>query len=174
MNEIDLNNLENNEPDDLKEYATEELGLTLRSNAGKETIIAKIREALGADPVDPVDPVTQQEDDAVLADEFEESGEYDPNLKKGIPPLHSRRDIKKFRIEIPEVDGDSGSTDVTVGVQGKTYLLKRGVEITVPEFIIGALNDAIETRHREVEINGQRVNQERRVPSYPFRVIGPA
>ncbi len=47
---------------------------------------------------------------------------------------------KKVKIKIPLTRGESD--DVYVGVNGKTYLIKRGEEVEVPESVVEVLNNS--------------------------------
>jgi len=170
MNEIDLENLENSEQEALLVYAKDELGLTVPSNIGKAKLIVKINQSLGIDPSLPDSSEDETDEDGI--DYIEDEGIYDPNLKKGKAPLHNQKNIKKITINIPESDKWNGSEDVQLIIQGKIFLIKRGVDVPVPYFIVDALKNAVEKKYKEVEIDGVTINQERKVPSYPFSIVG--
>ena len=73
---------------------------------------------------------------------------------------------KMVMLMIHKTEGDTGSIDVPVAVNGKTWLIKRGVEVKVPAFLVEILQNAI----KQVYIQGD-VSKEitmREVPAYPF------
>lgn len=76
---------------------------------------------------------------------------------------------KRTKIMIPSHTGPAGSDDVFVSVNGRDYLIKRDVEVEVPEEVLGALKNAVVTDYVTDE-NG-RITRERQVPRFPFQVV---
>jgi hypothetical protein len=73
------------------------------------------------------------------------------------------RTAKKVRIIIPKTQNEK--SDVYVAVNGTDFLIKRGIEVEVPDFVVNALRDSIETK---MDMDGT-VND---VPCYPFQIVG--
>lgn len=59
-------------------------------------------------------------------------------------------------------DGDKYKDDVTVGVNGKTWLIQRGVPVTVPRYVAKVIQNSLEqdkasaVRQRELEAAFER------------------
>lgn len=51
---------------------------------------------------------------------------------------------KRVWITIPFGSDELGKRDVTVGINGEHYQIKRNVKVAVPGFLLGVLNDATE------------------------------
>lgn len=89
--------------------------------------------------------------------------------RKVIEAKPTKADIasqRKVRLTIHKTDGDTGSDNVPVSVNGKTWLIKRGVEVEVPAFVVEVLRNAV----RDVYDFDERHNEihRREVPAYPF------
>ncbi|RAS14829.1 MULTISPECIES: hypothetical protein [Microvirgula] len=67
-------------------------------------------------------------------------------------------------IHISKERGEAG--DVFVGVNGVSYLIKRGVDVTVPRAVLSVLENAV-----QVEYDPETLDP-REVPSYPYSVKG--
>ena len=76
---------------------------------------------------------------------------------------------KMNTILIHKTEGDTGTDDVQVSVNARVFIIKRGVEVEVPDFVVEALNNAIITKYRFVN-EGEDL-QVRDVHSYPFSVL---
>lgn len=70
---------------------------------------------------------------------------------------------KRVKIRILEAEGESAG-DVLVGVNGVMYQLQRDTELEVPQKVVWALDNALESRFTQVD--GEV--QERKVLSYPY------
>ena len=73
---------------------------------------------------------------------------------------------KKVRLMIHKTEGDTGSIDVPVSVNGKTWLIKRGMDVIVPAFLVEVLEHAVKDIYVQDEITKTMVKRE--VPAYPF------
>lgn len=72
----------------------------------------------------------------------------------------------KVSLLIHKTEGDTGSTHVPVSVNGKTWLIRRGEDVTVPRFIVEVLKNAIKDIYVQDDVTKQIVKRE--VPAYPF------
>ena len=72
----------------------------------------------------------------------------------------------KVKLMIHKTEGDTGSIDVPVSVNGKTWLIKRGMEVIVPAFLVEVLEHAVKDIYVQDEITKTMVKRE--VPAYPF------
>lgn len=175
---IQLDKLDEYDPQILLTYAREELGLPAKDNMRKKTLIKMIMEAHGMKPEPEVTapapapaagPAADEEDSD---DEYNDPGVYNPKLKAGLPPIHANRKVPRIRILVASDKGPGGSDDVIVQVQGVVYQIKRGQEVEVPAFVVEALRNAVEEQYEEREDDsGNKYMVSRRVPSYPFQVL---
>ena len=78
---------------------------------------------------------------------------------------------KRVRILIPAGRSKHEQCPVAVGVNGRAYLIERGVEVDVPESVLHVLNLAVE---QAPVMDGERVVGFRSVPRYPVQVLGHA
>jgi hypothetical protein len=79
---------------------------------------------------------------------------------------------KMVTIEIPAVEGDTGSQPVFVGLNGRSYLIKRGYEVTVPYGVYQILKNAKEKRYKTViDAHGKRNLESKVVQAYPVQVV---
>lgn len=76
---------------------------------------------------------------------------------------------KKVKLMIHKTEGDTGSIDVPVSVNGKTWLIKRGMEVIVPAFLVEILEHAIKDIYIQDEVTKSIVKRE--VPAYPFSAM---
>jgi hypothetical protein len=76
---------------------------------------------------------------------------------------------KKVRLMIHKTEGDTGSIDVPVSVNGKTWLIRRGIEVIVPAFLVEVLENAIKDIYVQDEVTKDIVKRE--VPAYPFSAM---
>lgn len=74
------------------------------------------------------------------------------------------KSAKKVKIMIPKTKDET--SDVFVGVNGTGFLIKRGVVAEVPDFVVEALNNAIESKF------DPDTGAYHDVPSYPVSVVG--
>jgi hypothetical protein len=164
MNEIaiTLDNIEQHNDEALQTFAREELGLTINANFKRDTVIRKIREAMGG------------ADSATTADTGDRG--VSETAKNIDAALEEHADAKRILIKIPKEKGPMGTDDVQVRVNGKQYLIKRDVEVAVPPSVLEALRNAIETQYNEDEdpVTGKRVQIAIDTPSYPVHILGAA
>jgi hypothetical protein len=77
-----------------------------------------------------------------------------------------------MRLMIHKTEGDTGSIDVPVSVNGKTWLIKRGHEVIVPRYVVDVLKNAVRDIYVPVDTRDATKGQERReVPAYPFTAM---
>jgi hypothetical protein len=76
---------------------------------------------------------------------------------------------QKVKLMIHKTEGDTGSIDVPVSVNGKTWLIKRGMEVIVPAFLVEVLEHAVKDIYVQDEITKTIVKRE--VPAYPFSAM---
>ena len=74
---------------------------------------------------------------------------------------------QKVRLMIHKTEGDTGSIQVPVSVNGKTWLIQRGHTVEVPLSVAEVLKNAV----KEVfEYNGKEVVR-KEVHAYPFSIV---
>ncbi len=78
---------------------------------------------------------------------------------------------KNYLLQIFEQDGIGGTDDVVIGVNGFTWRIKRNTEVTVPQCVISALANCVETRFEPVEKGGGVVERQVRRFSYSAHPI---
>jgi hypothetical protein len=71
------------------------------------------------------------------------------------------------------IDEEEGKPNYeVVGVNGKVYQIQRGIEVAVPEEVIGVLNNAVASRLVQVKLPDGRVDRQlRKYQSIPFRIV---
>lgn len=74
------------------------------------------------------------------------------------------KSAKKVKIMIPKTKDET--SDVFVGVNGVGFLIKRGVAVDVPDFVVDALNNAVESK---LDPDTGTYSD---VPSYPVSILG--
>lgn len=131
-------NIEEATDDQRLTFARQFLNLDIASDANDATVRAAIATANGNSPLifvqtneDPADPETA----SAVEQEPEDSGPVAGTLGQGDP---------RATIIIPVIDtqDDSGSRDITVGVNGRAWQLMRGVPLSVPWRVVEALQNA--------------------------------
>jgi hypothetical protein len=81
------------------------------------------------------------------------------------------RKQKKYRLMVNEQEGELGY--LVVGVNGKVYQITRGVEVVVPEEVIGVLKNAITDKIiREPQQDGTIKREVRKVSYISYSVLG--
>lgn len=118
-----------------RSFATDFLNLDVPADAGEEAIDALIAQAQpGATMIFVQDAEPSQADAPAISDESE-TGRMVGTLGKTDP---------RYTILIPVVDSDddTGAADVVVGVNGRAWQIKRGVEVSVPARVFFALENA--------------------------------
>jgi len=73
---------------------------------------------------------------------------------------------RKVMLMIHKTEGDTGSIDVPVSINGKTWLIKRGVEVEVPAYVVEVLQNAVKDVYVQDDVTKSIVKRE--VPAYPF------
>lgn len=126
-------NLYNLSLDQLKEQARI-LGIVIKGNPGAETLRARIKQAIEIEP-----PADQRE------------------TRQESP------DRKKDWVTIVIAEDETDQQPAFVGVNGKSYRIRRGEPVAVPPPVVEVLKNAIQV---VVKADGTR----KRVPTYPFRV----
>lgn len=76
---------------------------------------------------------------------------------------------KRIRIIISSGSGEAEGSDVTVGVNGVHYQIKRDVEVEVPEAVVHVLRNA--TMDMPVTDEHGTVIRTKKVPRFPFQVL---
>jgi hypothetical protein len=137
-------NLQNASEQELRDYAQDELGIDFPKNMKPATMIKRIQEQEGVESEGVVD---SQED-----------------AKPSRPKFVS--------ISIPKTEGDTGSKDVFVAVNGRTYLIKRGETVRVPYGVYSALKDAVERKYETIHDPKTNTRElvSREVQAYPVQV----
>lgn len=133
---------------ELRQYARDELGLSVPRGASDEAI------------------------KKLITDTDETQAPVPKPVKVGKEP---KLDQPRVKIHIMKLDGDTGNDDVYVGVNGKGYLIKRGEDVDVPVEVVEVLKNAVETRYHE-QRDPDKPNKvalvRRDVHSYPFSIVG--
>jgi hypothetical protein len=104
-------------------------------------------------------PEKKEQEKTALLDEQQKSNE----------PDNEKQAQGKTRIIISSNTGPAGSDDVFVSVNGRDFLIKRDVEVDVPEEVLGVLKNAVVTDY-VTDADG-RITRERRVPRFPYQVL---
>lgn len=75
------------------------------------------------------------------------------------------------KIKIHKSEGSTGSDDVPVSVNGRVFIVKRGVEVDVPDFVVEALSNAVRTDYESVIVGEDVTLEEREVLVYQFSIL---
>jgi len=127
-------NLYNLSLDELKEQARI-LGIVVRGNVSIDTLRTKIKAAVEIEP---------------------------PAAESNKPKEDLGRKNGWVTIVIAEDEQDT--QPAFVGVNGKSYRIRRGEPVAVPPEVVAVLNDA-----QQVVVNA-KTGQSKKIPTYPFRV----
>jgi hypothetical protein len=85
------------------------------------------------------------------------------------PTEKDKASEQPMMLQIHKTEGDTGSIDVPVSVNGKTWLIKRGFEVKVPAYVVEVLKNAVKEIYTPVDPSDITKGIERReVPAYPF------
>jgi len=126
-------------PDTMSREELEEtaktIGLTTPSKIGTDTLRKKINEALGSE------------------------GRH---VSKSVPIVTGNAKERQFEIIISTHEQDK--QPVQGGVNGRSFVIKRGEKVIVSESIVGVLASAVQ-RHYDSEMNMTEVQ------SYPFQIL---
>lgn len=120
----------------------------------------------------PFAPVGAENTSAVKVDK--RSKEYKESLKNGngdngaVGASVTPASEKRFRLIISENKDSTEGNTVSIGVNGKPYRIRRGVEVVVPESVITVLRES--NVSKEEKENGAVVT--RVYPRFPYSVLG--
>lgn len=70
------------------------------------------------------------------------------------------------RINIVLSEDDKDTQPVQVGVNGRMYVIKRGVRVSVPKAVVEVLQHAVKTVYPSGDLNSPR-----EVLQYPFQIV---
>ena len=127
-------NLYNLSLDELKEQARI-LGIVVRGNVSIDTLRTKIKAAVEIEPT------------------AAESNKPQEDLGR-----------KKDWVTIVIAEDENDTQPAFVGVNGKSYRIRRGEPVAVPPEVVAVLNDAQQLVHNP------KTGQSIAIPTYPFRV----
>lgn len=130
-------NVDTADRDELEAVATD-LDVKFQSNTGDDTLRSRIKEALGV--VTPAASTTSPS-----------------TPSSGVPE-------KEKRFEIIVSTDSQDKQPVQVGVNGRTYVIKRGEKVIVPASVIEVLSNAVRVEYDD------KMN-ESYFHSYPFQVL---
>lgn len=168
-------------PDQKRAYARDFLNLELQPNATDDQVDSLLRSAQpgiamifyleeeevapAPAPNKPLAPgALKFEDGAVEAELRPEEG---PGRQVG----SLGKEDPRWLIEIPvvETEDGSGGKDVIVGVNGRAWQIKRGVEVSLPHRVIVALDHAVTSVLRHNPDNGDDIRRESK--RFPYQII---
>lgn len=118
------------------------------------------------------DPAAEQQKNEQAASQGQQKTDPPVEQQKSEPPVEppaQQQAPAKTRIIISSNAGPAGSDDVFVSVNGRDFLIKRDVEVEVPEEVLSVLKNAVITDY-VTDADG-RIVRERRVPRFPFQVV---
>lgn len=131
---------------EMKKYAIAELDLSLTMNYSEDTMRTKIMARC------------------------EELGVTPPMAEIHVKKTSGKQ--KKFVINIPKAAGPSGAEPAFVGIQGVGYYIPRGINVVVPESVVGVLKTAIQTVYEQDPDTAEMIGED--VPTYPFQIVSEA
>jgi len=95
---------------------------------------------------------------------FDETADKKQSIRnKPAGQLDAERMVK---VSIHKTEGDTGSSAVPVSVNGKTWLIKRGVEVEVPFYVAEVLANAVKDTYAQDDVTKAIIKNE--VHAYPF------
>lgn len=144
-------------------FANTFLNLELDPDANIAHVEAAIRQANGGD----VKTIFTLEADEGLAPAADQVTQTAADVVPGSMQGSLGRGDPRWKIVIPivETDDGSGSRDVIVGVNGRAWQMKRGVELNVPHRVVVALDLAYATVYSDDDA-GNRTQHEAKRFSY--------
>lgn len=125
------------------ESTAKDIGLSFPHNISDEKLRARIDEALGGAPV--------------------KGGSDIGAAAQTAPEAPAATAEKRYEIIIATHDQDKQA--VPVGVNGKTWLIKRGEKVIVPECVVENLRNAVQFQYDPATM------ERTEVMSYPFQVL---
>ena len=115
-----------------------------------------------------IDPAAEQQKNEQASSQSQQK--TDPTAEPQKPePSAQQPAPAKTRIIISSNTGPAGSDDVFVSVNGRDFLIKRDIEVEVPDEVLSVLKNAVITDY-VTDADG-RIVRERRVPRFPFQVV---
>lgn len=151
MELIDLNNAA---PADLRKYLSENFGIDKAANTSRDKLVAEIIEQEQAAGIN------RDAGNAPSAEAI-----------TGVPTAEQREinKEKRVKIRISRDPQSRGNDDVPVSVNGVAYLIQREKVANVPEPVYQVLTQATETRYEQAD-DGSLIP--RTVQSYPVSLVG--
>ena len=162
-------------PAERRSFASEFLNLELPSEASDDEVSAQIQRAQpGVSTIFVQEAADVAEEQAPQVEPTEDEKARLLNLRpeeRGRPGAGSLgQGDPRVKIMIPVVDSEdeTGAQDVLVGVNGRAWQLRRGVELNIPIRVLEALQNASATivRHNE---EGEEVRRDAK--RVPFQVL---
>lgn len=151
MELIDLNN---STPAELRKYLLENFGIEKATNVAREKLVAEIIEQEQANGITR-DTTTAASSESVTG-----------------APTAEQREInktKRVKIKISRDPQSRGNDDVYASVNGVAYIVQREKVVEVPEPIYQVLLQATENRYEQTE---EGLLVPRTVQSYPVSLVG--
>lgn len=146
-------NLDKATVEELRTYARNELGINPPPGLTKDALRKVIQEAVSE---------ALPDDDSV-------------QTVSPAKPAEATSKVKRKRIMIHKTGDKTGADDVILGVNGRMYQIKRGMEVDVPASVVEVLKNAVEDRfeyHADPRLPGGGEMVKRQALAYPFSVIG--
>lgn len=113
----------------------------------------------------------------VLAEALSEGLPVDDSVPQIAPAKakDAKGKLQRKRIMIHKTSDASGADDVLVGVNGRMFQIKRGVEVEVPMSVVEVLKNAVADKYEwradpKLSNGGEMVKRE--ALAYPFSVLG--
>jgi hypothetical protein len=89
--------------------------------------------------------------------------------KEGVSSEQIMADKERITIIIEEQDGDENQGDVFVGLNGRSFLIQRGVPVSVPIGVLDILKNSIQTKLlQDIETREKRYKD---VPRFNIRIV---
>ena len=89
--------------------------------------------------------------------------------KEGVSSEQIMADKERTTIVIEEQDGDENQGDVFVGLNGRSFLIQRGVPVSVPIGVLDILKNSIQTKLlQDMETREKRYKD---VPRFNVRIV---
>lgn len=166
MSNMKTVSIEEADLDQLKEFATNTLGLEYHKTANKTHMLSMIRKVHEKDTIQ----VEDAPEVVPHAGQPLDMTPHAPNDTSKEPSGLKSASDPKVTIMIPLSEKEGGDRPVPVGVNGKQMLLPRGKDIVIPYRYFEALNNAVRTEFRQDPNDDDYEIKRRDVPSYPFQV----
>lgn len=141
--------------------------MAINSSSTKKELVEYLRDVHGVDMLDGT------KDDLLERISEIEGVDYRKQVKDtsaafDTPEAKEVAASPRVKIFIPSNESDSGKAPVFASVNGAAFLIKRDVEVEVPEPIVEVLRNAKQKTYKLVD--GEMVMTE--VPTYPFQIVG--